>query len=107
MKRLRVRWSGSASLDLIEIIEFIQLDRPAAAREIGRAILLAASHLRHNPRQGKVVPEFLEQGVSDYRQILISCYRLIYAIRADSLDIEAVIDSRRDLQAALFQRLIR
>lgn len=107
MKRLRVRWSRPASLDLIEIIEFIQLDRPAAAREIGRAILIAASHLRQNPGQGKAVPEFLEQGVSGYRQILISCYRLIHAVRADSLDIEAVIDSRRDIQAAVFQRFIR
>lgn len=107
MKGLRVRWSGPASLDLIEIIEFIQLDRPAAAREIGRAILVAASHLRNNPRRGKVVPEFLERGLAGYRQILIPPYRLIYAIRADSLDIAAVIDSRRDLQAALFQRLVR
>jgi toxin ParE1/3/4 len=107
LKRLPVRWSRSASLDLIEIIEYIQLDRPAAAREIGRSIRAPALHLRDNPRRGKVVPEFLEQGVADYRQILIPPYRLIYAIRADSLDIVAVIDSRRDLQAALFQRLVR
>jgi toxin ParE1/3/4 len=107
LKRLPVRWSRSASLDLIEIIEYIQLDRPAAAREIGRSIRAAALHLRDNPRRGKAVPEFLDRGVADYRQILIFPYRLIYTVSTDSLDIVAVIDSRRDLQAALFQRLIR
>ena len=107
MKRLRVRWSRSASLDLIEIIEYIQLDRPVAAREIGRAIRAAALHLKDNPRRGKVVPELLERGVTDYRQIVIAPYRLIYAVRPDSLDIEAVIDGRRDIQTWLFERLIR
>jgi len=107
LKRPRVRWSRSASLDLIEIIEYIQLDRPEAAREIGRAIRAAALNLRDSPRQGRMVPELLEQGITDYRQILISPYRVIYAVRADSLNIEAVIDSRRDLQRWLFERLIR
>jgi plasmid stabilization system protein ParE len=107
LKKLRVRWSEPASLDLFEIIEFIQLDRPAAAREVGRSILVAASHLKDSPRRGKVVPELLERGITDYRQIPISPYHVIYAVRGDSLDIEAVIDSRRDIQAWLFERLIR
>jgi toxin ParE1/3/4 len=107
LKKLRVRWLEPASLDLIGIIEFIQLDRPAVAREVGRSILAAAMHLRDSPRRGKVVPELLDMGISDYRQILVPPYRVICAVRADSLDIEAVIDSRRDLQTWLFERLIR
>ena len=62
---------------------------------------------KHNPRRGKVVSELLAQGMSDYRQILVAVYRVIYAVRADSIDIVAVTDSRRDLQDALFRRLIR
>jgi plasmid stabilization system protein ParE len=107
LKRLRVRWSTSASLDLIEIVEFARNDRPLAARRLGREILLAASRLSRNPRQGKIVAELLEKGISDYRQILVAVYRMIYAIRTDSIDIAAVIDGRRDLQTALFQRLMR
>ncbi len=45
--------------------------------------------------------------MSDYRQVLISSYRLIYAIRGQSIEVFAVIDGRRDLEAALFQRLVR
>jgi toxin ParE1/3/4 len=107
LKQLSVRWSRAASLDLVEIVEFIRQDRPLAARKIGRAILDEAARLKRNPRRGKVVPELWQQGISDYRQILVPPYRVIYAVRADTVDIAAVIDGRRDLQAALFQRMIR
>jgi toxin ParE1/3/4 len=107
LNRFHVRWSTSASLDLIEIVEFIRSDRPLAARNVGREILRAASRLRAHPRVGKTVPELQEQGISDYRQILVSAYRLIYTIRASTIDIAAVVDARRDFQSALFQRLMR
>ncbi|MGP0075616.1 MAG: type II toxin-antitoxin system RelE/ParE family toxin [Bryobacteraceae bacterium] len=107
MKRLPLRWAQAASLDLIEIIEFIKRDRPDAARKLGHSFLTEASRLRRNPRQGKVVPELLEKGIADYRQLLISAYRLIYVIRSEFIDIVAVIDSRRDVQALIFQRFIR
>jgi toxin ParE1/3/4 len=96
-----------ASLDLIQIVEFVLNDRPIAARRLGRKILRAGSRLALHPRSGKIVPELLEQGISDYRQVLVPPYRLIYAVRAESIDIAAVIDARRDLQTVLFQRLLR
>jgi plasmid stabilization system protein ParE len=107
LKRLRVRWSTSASLDLIEIIEFASQDRPQAAQKLGREILQAASRLARHPRSGKILPELQEQGISDYRQVLVRPYRLIYALRAESIDIVVVVDARRDLQTALLQRLMR
>ena len=107
MKRLIVHWARPASLDLLEIIEFIRQDRPAAARKMGRTILLEASRLSRHPRVGKIVPELLKQGISDYRQVLVPPYRVLYAVRKTFVEIVAVIDSRRDLEAVLFQRLIR
>lgn len=107
MKRLPVRWAQAASLDVIEIVQFIKRDRPDAARKLGHSFLVEASRLRRNPRLGKVVPELFEMGISDYRQKVVSAYRLIYTIRTDHIDVVAVLDGRRDLQAALFQRLIR
>jgi plasmid stabilization system protein ParE len=96
-----------ASLDLIEIIEFIRADRPLAGRNVGREILRAASRLRAHPRVGKIVPELQKQGISDYRQIPVSAYRLIYAVRESTIDIAAVVDARRDFHSALIQRLMR
>ena len=107
MKRLPVRWARAASLDVTEIVEFVKQDRPEAAGNLGRALLAGAPRLSRNPRQGRVVPELFEKGISDYRELIISSYRLIYAIRAHYIDIVVVLDSRRDLEAALFQRLMR
>jgi toxin ParE1/3/4 len=107
LKRLPVRWAQSASLDVIEIVEFIKRDRPEAARKLGHSFLTEASRLSRNPRQGKVVPELLDKGIADYRQLLVSSYRVIYAIRTEFIDIVIVIDGRRDMAAALLQRLMR
>jgi toxin ParE1/3/4 len=107
LKRLPVRWARAASLDLIEIVEFIKGDRPEAARKLGHSFLTVASRLRRNPRQGKVVPELLEKGVADYRQLIVSSYRLLYTIRTEFIDVVAVIDGRRDVQNSVLQRLMR
>jgi toxin ParE1/3/4 len=107
LKRPPVRWAQAASLDLIEIVEFIRRDRPDAARKLGNSLLREASRLRRNPRQGKVVPELLEKGIAEYRQLVVSAYRVIYAIRTEFIDVLAVIDSRRDIESTIFQRLLR
>jgi toxin ParE1/3/4 len=107
LKRLRVRWAQAASLDFIEIVEYIKRERPDAARKLGGSFLTEASRLRRNPRQGKVVPELLEKGLADYRQVIVSGYRLIYTIRTEFIDVVAVDDSRRDVQALIFQRFLR
>ncbi len=107
MKRLPVRWLEPASLDLIEIAEFIWRDRPAAATRMGRDILLAAERLTRQPRSGKLVPELHEQGISEYRQVYVGPYRIVYSVELESMDVLAVLDGRCDMQAALFQRLIR
>jgi toxin ParE1/3/4 len=96
-----------ASLDLIEIIEFISHDRPTAARKLGREILTAATRFSRNPRRGKLVPELQDQGISEYREIFVGAYRSIYDIQPESIDILAVLDGRRDSRALLFQRLLR
>ena len=91
----------------MEIIEYISRDRPEAARKIGSEILLAAKRLSRNPRRGKVVQELQDQGISEYRQMLVGPYRLIYDIQPESVDILAVLDGRRDARTVLFQRLMR
>jgi toxin ParE1/3/4 len=73
---------------------------------MGRDILLAAVRLSRQPRAGKLVPELHGQGISEYRQVYVGPYRIVYDVQPDSLDILAVLDGRRDIQAAQFQRLI-
>ena len=107
MKRLPVRWARAARLDLLEIVAYIREDRPRAAVKAGRFILRESSLLGRYPRRGKIVPELWEHGISDFRQTLVNPYRLVYRIAPDAVYIEAVIESRRDLSAVLFERLTR
>jgi len=107
LKGARPRWSTAAYLDVIGIVEFIRNDQPAAARKLGRKILKAAERLTKHPAAGRIVPELQAQGISDYRELALTPYRVIYVTRPHGVDIAAVIDGRRDLQAALFDRLMR
>ena len=91
----------------MEIVEYISRDRPEAARKVGRDILLAGKRLNRSPRRGKLVPELQDQGISEYCQIFVGVYRLIYDIPPGSIDVLAVIDGRRDARTILFQRSIR
>lgn len=107
MKRLRVRWLEPASLDLIEIVEFVRKGQPAAARRLALEFLRSAARLSKSPRAGRIVPELQAQGISDYRELLLPPYRVLYAARTYSIDILAVMDGRRDFELTLFQRLLR
>ncbi len=78
-----------------------------AAREVGRAILGAASRLDQNPRRGRIVPELWEHGIFEYREIIVSPYRIIYRMQNEEVRIMAVLDGRRNLADILLQRLLR
>jgi toxin ParE1/3/4 len=107
LKRLPVRWSESAYQDLLGITEFVSSDSPEAARRLARLILASIANLRRMPERGRIVPEFLEQGISMYRQVLVPPYRVIYRVRSSALCVEVIIDSHRNLGDVLSQRLLR
>jgi toxin ParE1/3/4 len=107
LKRLAVRWTAPASGDLIEILEFIAADRPAAARDLGRQILKQSRTLARNAFRGRIVPEFSQQGIADCREILVSRYRIVYRVHSEAVQIAAVIDAARDLGEVLLRRLLR
>ena len=107
LKKPAIHWLEPASLDLVEIIEYISRDRPDAARKLGRDILLTAKRLGRSPRRGKLVPELRDQGMNEYREIFVGVYRIVYDIQPESIDILAVLDGRRDARTILLQRSMR
>jgi plasmid stabilization system protein ParE len=66
-----VHWLEPASLDRIEIVEFVSPDCPVGARQLGRTILRADKQLSRQPRRGTVVPQLQEQGISAIRRIFV------------------------------------
>jgi len=106
VKRLPVRWTAPAYADLFEILEFVA-DRPDAARRLGRELLTQSKTLRHSALRGRRVPELMEQGITTYREILVSRYRVIYNLHPEAVQIAAVLEASRDAGEVLLRRLLR
>jgi toxin ParE1/3/4 len=106
-KRREVRWSEAAGEDLWSIVEFIARDRPSTADEVLLRIQKRAESLRHTPEKGRRVPELERQGVREYRELVISVWRLFYKVTPSTIEILALFDSRRNLEDLLLLRLTR
>jgi len=102
-----VKWSRVAESDLRSIIQYIQGTRPLTAKQVFVEIKTQAANLERYPELGRVVPELLVQGIGHYRELTIPPWRLIYRVSDTVVDVLAFIDSRRNVEDILLDRLIR
>lgn len=103
----QVVWATAAENDLKEIIGFISVESPDNALKILQKIEEKASSLYTLPERGRVVPELQDQGISQYRELIIPPWRLIYRIAEHEIYVLSVIDSRRNVEDVLLKRLIQ
>ena len=101
-----VQWSDTARDDLATIVRFIAEDDPAQAAIILKRLRQKSTALSRFPKRGRVVPELHTIGIHIYREVVTSPWRIVYRIDSQMVSILAVLDSRRDLQDLLLQRLI-
>jgi plasmid stabilization system protein ParE len=106
IKKYEVVWANIAENDLGSIIEYIAKDSPSNALNILRKIKKTTSNLYHSPTRGRIVPELQEQGVVQYRELLIPPWRVIYRISRKSVMVFSVLDSRQNVEDILLKRLI-
>jgi toxin ParE1/3/4 len=107
MKKVyEVRWSETSEKDLVAIIEYIADDSPSQAYEVFKEVKRKASTLRSLPDRGRIVPELQEQGITQYRELIIPPWRLIYRISEKKVYALSVLDSRRNIEDILLKRLI-
>ena len=66
-----------------------------------------ASSLNQYPERGRAVRELLNTGISIYRELIIRPWHLLYHIEGKNIYVMAVLDSRRNIQDFLLQRLIK
>jgi toxin ParE1/3/4 len=99
-------WSNVAENDLINIIEYISVDSPQNALEILEKIRQKTSSLYTLPERGRIVPELQGQGIFQYRELVIPPWRLMYRIAEREIFVMSVIDSRRNVEDVLLNRLI-
>lgn len=105
-KASEVIWANVAENDLKNIIEYIAADSPSNALRIFKNIKQTASHLCIFPEGGHVVPELRDQGILQYRELIISPWRVIYRISEKIVYVLSVLDSRQNIEDILLKRLI-
>lgn len=100
-----VIWSATAAKDLTGIIEYIANDNPSIACEKFLEIKKRAQSLYTFPERGRVVPELQEQGIDQYRELVIAPWRVIYRISRNNVYVLSVLDSRQNVEDILLKRL--
>lgn len=100
-----VRWSETSENDLIAIVQYIADDNTYKAYEIFKRIKESASKLRSFPDRGRTVPELLEQGITQYRELIIPPWRIVYRVSENKVYVLSVLDSRQNVEDILLRRL--
>ena len=106
MKQFEIIWTKNAQFDLESIIEYIKMDSLTIAKKIFFEIKNECANLHYFPQRKRVVPELQQIGISKYREIIYEKYRIIFKIDNTKIYVLLVVDSRRNLEDILFQRLI-
>ncbi len=96
-----------AEEDLISIIKYIYSNNPVAAKNSLKKIKSKASNLNGFPQRGRIVPELKENGILQYRELIVAPWRIIYRISDSNVYVLSVIDSRRNIEDILLHRLVR
>jgi plasmid stabilization system protein ParE len=104
--RYKVIWSEIAEYDLERIIEYIAIDSPSNALKVLNKIKKKSSALYRLPERGRIVPELKEYNILQYREIIIDPWRVIYKVVGKKVFVMSVIDSRRNVEDILLDRLV-
>lgn len=104
--KYNVTWANVAENDLKNIIEYIAEDSPQDALKILNKIRQKASDLYTLPERGRIVPELQDQGLFQFRELIIPPWRLIYRISERKIFVLSVIDSCRNVEDILLKRLL-
>ena len=104
-KMYEVLWSETAENDLLKIIEYIAQDSPNNALKILKKIKNQVADLSFFPEKYRIVPELYDQGITLYREMVISPWRVQYRIADSQVFVLSVLDSRQNIEDILFKRL--
>jgi len=102
-----VVFSRYAEDDLSEIIKFYAEKNTPYALKLLDTLETRVQELRDFPARGRIVPELAQQNIVEYRELIEGNYRIIYVIQDSIVVIHAILDSRRNLEELLMQKLMR
>ncbi|MBD2385261.1 type II toxin-antitoxin system RelE/ParE family toxin [Cylindrospermum sp. FACHB-282] len=80
----RIVLAPRAVSDLEDIVRYIALHNPEAARKLGQKLLNKTKELSQFPIKGQKVPEFNDPCI---RQLILKPYRIVYRVEDDKKQI--------------------
>ena len=107
IKAYNVNVSRSAKNDLREIIKFIARNNPMNSVNVLKRIEARINSLEKFPERGGYVPELLRHNIKDYRQLIEHPWKIIYKIDKNIVNILVIVDSRRNTQDLLVEKLLK
>jgi len=102
----QIYWTKTAQSDLVKIIKYIQADSPNTATKIFENIKEKTQELALFAERGRIIPELQTQGIVQYRELIIPPWRIMYRISTNTIYVLSVLDSRRNVEDLLLERLI-
>jgi len=90
---------------ITNIIEYIAEDSSSNALKIYKKIKQKASRLYSFPERGRIVPELRDQGIIQYRELIVPLWRIVYRISETNVYVLSVLDSRRNIEDILLMKL--
>lgn len=101
----RVDWAQVARRDLFAIADYLVERNPDAAASTIDKLERSAAALKRSPERGRVIPEFAQLQLREYRELIVPPYRLVYRVVGRRVLVLGVLDSRRNLEDLLLDRL--
>jgi len=104
----RILWAPIAAQDLDDIIDYIAaVDGPESAVRVYNKVKKRTQTLSTSPKRCRIVPELRSVGVAEYRELIVSPYRVFFRIDEKNVGILGILDGRRDLEETLIRRAMR
>jgi toxin ParE1/3/4 len=108
MKKYKVFVVEEAETDLFEIHNYISIhDSERNASIVIDSIEEACLRLETFPNRGRIVPELRKINITSFFEIIHKPFRIIYQIIDNLVYIHAILDSRRDLEELLYNKILK
>lgn len=106
--RYRAELAEAAERDIEDIYRYIASQESVArADAVLRDLEGAYDSLARLPERGNVPRELSAIGMTEFREVHIGPYRMIYRVLGRRVIVHCVFDGRRDVQSLLQRRLLR
>jgi len=95
---VKTHWTRTAVEHLLAIYEHIAQDAPLYAQRVVDRITRRSEQIAQFPESGRIVPEY---EAPDVREVIERPYRIIYRVKAERVEVLAVLHGAQRLPSTL------